>query len=145
MGDPTLQLSTAEKYLAEQLGPINKRSSIYQTAAWGNNDQPDFLNQVIVLQSNVDAGTCMKRILEIEYKMGRVRALKNAPRIIDIDILYFNKETDKYLVEGYGEGDFVNFEKHEFNVEIKGITYHQMKISHDQNTDEFVIEYIVDL
>ena len=59
--------------------------------------------------------------------------------------LYLNKELDKYLIEGYGEGDFVNFEKHEFNVEIKGITYHQMKISHDQNTDEFVIEYIVDL
>jgi len=60
-------------------------------------------------------------------------------------ILYFNKELDKYLVEGYGEGDFVNFEKHEFNVEIKGITYHQMKIFHDPNLDEFVIEYIVDL
>ena len=59
--------------------------------------------------------------------------------------LYFNKETDKYLIEGYGEGDFVNFEKHEYNVEIKGITYHQMKIFHDQNTDEFVTEYIVDL
>ena len=59
--------------------------------------------------------------------------------------LYFNKETDKFLIEGYGEGDFVDFEKHEFNVEIKGITYHQMKIFHDRNIDEFVIEYIVDL
>lgn len=92
MGDPSLQLSSAEKYLAKQLGAITKRSSIYQTAAWGNNDQPDFLNRVIVLESDIDAETCMKRILEIEHEMGRIRTQKNAPRIIDIDILYFNQE-----------------------------------------------------
>ena len=49
-------------------------------------------------------------------------------------VIYLNKELDKYFIEGYGEGDFVNFEKHELNVEIKGITYHEMKIFHEQNT-----------
>ncbi len=57
----------------------------------------------------------------------------------------FKKELNKYLIEGYGEGESVNFEKHELKVEIKGITYHEMKIFKEPNKDEFVIEYIVDL
>lgn len=60
-------------------------------------------------------------------------------------VINFNKELNKYLIEGYGEGDFVNLEKHELKVEIKGITYHEMKIFKESNKDEFVIEYIVDL
>ncbi len=57
----------------------------------------------------------------------------------------FNKELNKYFIEGYGEGDFIDYGKHELKVEIKGITYHEMKIFQEQNTGEFVIEYIVDL
>ncbi len=59
--------------------------------------------------------------------------------------IYFNKELNKYFIEGYGEGDLVDIEKHELKVEIKGITYHEMKIFKEQHKDEFVIEYIVDL
>lgn len=62
--------------------------------------------------------------------------------IIDI---YFNKQQNKYIIEGYGEGDFIDLKKHELKVEIKGITYHEMKIFKDENKNEFVIEYIVDL
>lgn len=63
----------------------------------------------------------------------------------NVDI-YFNKEFNKYFIKGYGEGDLVDIEKHELKVEIKGITYHEMKIFKEpKNKDEFVIEYIVDL
>jgi 2-amino-4-hydroxy-6-hydroxymethyldihydropteridine diphosphokinase len=92
MGNSRHKLATAQKHLAKKLGSIQRQSGLYQTAAWGNTNQPDFLNQVIVLQTQFDANTCMKRILEIEHSMGRIRTKKNAPRIIDIDILYFNKE-----------------------------------------------------
>jgi SHS2 domain-containing protein len=59
--------------------------------------------------------------------------------------IYFNKELNKYYIDGYGEGDLVDIEKHELKVEIKGITYHEMKIFKESYKDEFVIEYIVDL
>lgn len=59
--------------------------------------------------------------------------------------IYFNKELNKYYIEGYGEGDLIDIEKHELKVEIKGITYHEMKIFKEQHNGEFVIEYIVDL
>lgn len=62
----------------------------------------------------------------------------------NIDI-YFNKQLNKYIVEGYGNGDSIDLRKHELKVEIKGITYHEMKIFKEKNKDEFVIEYIVDL
>jgi len=68
---------------------------LYSTAAWGNTQQPDFLNQVIVVQTKLTAQQTIQTILSIEKKMGRVRTVKNAPRIIDIDILFFNKDIIK--------------------------------------------------
>ncbi|MEZ5028251.1 MAG: 2-amino-4-hydroxy-6-hydroxymethyldihydropteridine diphosphokinase [Ferruginibacter sp.] len=65
---------------------------MYITAAWGNVKQADFLNQVVVVETALSARQMMHTILNIEKKMGRVRTVKNAPRIIDIDILFFNKE-----------------------------------------------------
>src|SRR5688500_13712502 len=40
----------------------------------------------------------------------------------------FDKPSDKYVITGYGEGEPVDLDKHELKVEIKGITYHEMKI-----------------
>lgn len=91
MGDPAKLLATARKKISEKLGEIHRTSSIYQTAAWGKTDQPDFLNQVIVLHSALSAENCLQTILQIEEKMGRIRTIKNAPRVIDIDILYYGK------------------------------------------------------
>src|SRR4029079_17000360 len=56
-----------------------------------------------------------------------------------------DKPSDKYLLTGYGEGELVDLSKHELKVEIKGITYHEMKILDDTNTNETIIEFIVDL
>jgi SHS2 domain-containing protein len=60
-------------------------------------------------------------------------------------VIDFNKELNKYFIEGYGEGESINLERHELKVEIKGITYHEMKIFKELHKDEFVIEYIIDL
>ena len=90
--NPQKQLLLAQKNIAKNIGGIKRKSFIYQTAAWGNTKQPDFLNQVIVVETKLTAAQTMQTILAIEKKMGRVRTKKNAPRIIDIDILFFNKE-----------------------------------------------------
>ncbi|GAB2822398.1 2-amino-4-hydroxy-6-hydroxymethyldihydropteridine diphosphokinase [Ferruginibacter profundus] len=90
--NPRKQLAKACSCISKQIGYIKRASGIYQTAAWGNTDQPDFLNQVLIVDTLLAAEATMQTILTIEEKMGRVRTKKNAPRIIDIDILFFNKE-----------------------------------------------------
>lgn len=89
---PKKQLLVAQKNITKQIGKIVRQSSLYKTAAWGNTNQPDFLNQVIIIDTALTPGQTMQTILAIEKKMGRIRTKKNAPRIIDIDILFFNKE-----------------------------------------------------
>ncbi len=89
---PQQQLIKAQKLITKQIGSISRTSAVYKTAAWGNTKQPDFLNQVIIVQTPLQAANVMQVILAIEEKMGRLRTVKNAPRIIDIDILFFNKE-----------------------------------------------------
>ena len=91
MGNSQKQLDIAQKHIEKKIGPIIRSSSLYQTAAWGRTDQPDFLNQVIIVETGLTAPATMEAILFIEKKMGRLRTEKNAPRIIDIDILFFNK------------------------------------------------------
>jgi len=92
MGNSQQQLSIAIKNITQKIGGVIRKSKLYTTAAWGNTNQPDFLNQVIVVETKHTALQTIKTILGIEEEMGRVRTKKNAPRIIDIDILFFNKQ-----------------------------------------------------
>lgn len=89
---PLQQLQLAKKNISKKLGIISRQSAVYKTAAWGNTKQPDFLNQVLVATTKFSASETIDILLEIEKTMGRIRTKKNAPRIIDIDILFFNKE-----------------------------------------------------
>jgi len=92
MGNSKSQLNTAVKQVNKKIGKVIRHSHLYTTAAWGKTDQPDFLNQVIIAETKRSAIEIMQEILLIETAMGRIRTEKNAPRIIDIDILFFNKE-----------------------------------------------------
>ena len=92
MGNSRRQLQTAIFSIDKKIGKIIRQSALYSTAAWGNINQPDFLNQVIIVVSEHTAIELLHHILAIEKMMGRVRTIKNAPRIIDIDILFFNKQ-----------------------------------------------------
>lgn len=92
LGDRVKNLNSARQHIAEQCGNIIKASSLYQTAAWGNEQQPSFLNQVLILETEFEAEHLMQKLLQIEAKMGRERLEKYGPRIIDIDILFFNND-----------------------------------------------------
>jgi 2-amino-4-hydroxy-6-hydroxymethyldihydropteridine diphosphokinase len=92
MGNCIELLSTAIEQIEKKIGALLLTSNLYATAAWGNTSQPDFLNQVIEVATQLDATETLKEILSIEKNMGRIRTIKNAPRIIDIDILFFNNQ-----------------------------------------------------
>lgn len=91
-GDSFSSLQKARTLLEAALGEIKITSSVYRTKAWGKSDQPDFLNQVIVIPYSGQANKALNIVLDIELAMGRVRTQKWGARTIDIDILYFGNE-----------------------------------------------------
>jgi len=92
LGDRLQQLSLAKQSLEQKIGIILQESSIYETAAWGVEDQPSFLNQVILISSPLSPLECLNLTQQIELDLGRVRLKKWGERAIDIDLLYFNDE-----------------------------------------------------
>lgn len=68
---------------------IQERSPIYETQPFGITDQPDFLNQILVVKTKLPPHFLLEKLLGIEKTMGRIRGAKNGPRIIDIDLLFY--------------------------------------------------------
>ena len=89
LGDKFLNLQRSKIGVEELIGTIVKQSSVYKTAAWGIENQDDFLNQVIKIESKLSPGQMLDKIFQIEKSMGRVRLGKWEERIIDIDLLYY--------------------------------------------------------
>jgi len=95
MGNREGYLGAARQQIEEFCGQIRKVSSLFQTAAWGLEDQDAFLNQALFLQTDFDAHQLLQKLLWIEEQLGRKREMKYGPRIIDIDILLFNDDVIK--------------------------------------------------
>ncbi len=96
LGDRQQNLAIAVDHINEQCGSIITASSLYETAAWGNTDQPAFLNQALEISTFLNARQLIRRLLKIEKQIGRIRKEKYGPRLIDIDILLFNNEKHNY-------------------------------------------------
>lgn len=92
IGDRIKNLATATSNIKNKIGELIQSSGIYETEAWGKTDQPGFLNQVLFVETKLTATEILIRINDIEIEIGRVRFQKWAERIIDIDILYYNKD-----------------------------------------------------
>jgi 2-amino-4-hydroxy-6-hydroxymethyldihydropteridine diphosphokinase len=89
LGNRELFLQEAITHIQQLVAPVTKTSAVYETQSWGKTDQPDYLNQVITLQTNLAAQDVLNKILDIELLMGRKREEKWGSRIIDIDILFY--------------------------------------------------------
>lgn len=92
MGNREENLAQAREAIQEHCGKIKAASSLYETAAWGKTDQPSFLNQALYIETKLTPRQLLKQLLKIEEEIGRKRKEKYGPRIIDIDILFFNDE-----------------------------------------------------
>jgi 2-amino-4-hydroxy-6-hydroxymethyldihydropteridine diphosphokinase len=90
LGDREGHLLQAKQQIIATCGKIIKSSSIYETAAWGLIEQPNFLNQVLLIETFLQPLDLLNTILQIETTAGRVRIEKFGPRVIDIDILFYN-------------------------------------------------------
>ncbi|MFO0267169.1 MAG: 2-amino-4-hydroxy-6-hydroxymethyldihydropteridine diphosphokinase, partial [Cyclobacteriaceae bacterium] len=66
--------------------------AVYRTEAWGKTDQPEFLNQVVEVETDLAPETLLETLMDIERQMGRERSERWAPRTIDLDILYYGQD-----------------------------------------------------
>jgi len=87
LGDRAAYLAEAVNQISARCGRVTNTSSLYETAAWGNTNQPAFFNQAICVETMLDPETLLELLLAIELEMGRVRTQKYGPRTIDLDIL----------------------------------------------------------
>ena len=90
VGDKLLNIQNAIHLISLMRCEIIRKSSIYITEPWGNIEQEEFLNQVITIHTLYDPAYLLGILLNIESELGRTRSKRNAPRTIDIDILFYN-------------------------------------------------------
>lgn len=74
---------------------IIKKSRIYKTKPWGNNNQPDFLNMAIEVDCDYSPVELLAVLKSIESNMGRIKRRRWAPRVIDVDILFYGDRVIK--------------------------------------------------
>lgn len=95
LGDPAQTLRDAFQALAAlPQTALRARSQLYRTPAWGNEDQPAFVNAAAVLDTALPAPALLEALLEIERQFGRVRdpAVHWGPRALDLDVLLYGEE-----------------------------------------------------
>jgi 2-amino-4-hydroxy-6-hydroxymethyldihydropteridine diphosphokinase len=68
---------------------VSRMSPIYETEPWGYVNQAKFFNAVIEVETNLTANTLLGVCLGIEAGIGRIRDIKNGPRVLDLDLLLF--------------------------------------------------------
>lgn len=71
---------------------VKRVSTIYETEPISDMPQGKFLNGVIEIETGLKAKMLLKELNRIEEKLGRKRTLRNSPRTIDLDILYYGDE-----------------------------------------------------
>ena len=92
---PVMQLNEALSRLAQTDGiELCQTSSFYRTPPWGYEQQNDFINAVVQIETSLDPLTLLHSLQSIENAMGRQRSGHRwGPRIIDIDLLLFEDQT----------------------------------------------------
>ena len=63
---------------------------VFETPPWGHTEQPKFLNQVLKVKTYLEPEPLLRHLKRLETALGRVASFQNGPRLIDIDILFFD-------------------------------------------------------
>lgn len=92
LGDSVAYLEEAQALLEKAGQRILKVSSTFTTKAWGKEDQPDFKNRALLLETMLTPWNLLALLHEIEAKLDRKRDIHWGPRTIDLDILFYDDE-----------------------------------------------------
>jgi 2-amino-4-hydroxy-6-hydroxymethyldihydropteridine diphosphokinase len=90
LGDRAAILEQAVQRLNETAGTIAAASAYYETAAWGLEDQPAFLNQAVRLHTELTPELLLDACQQIEQLAGRKRLVRWGARTLDVDILLYD-------------------------------------------------------
>lgn len=89
--DPAQQVRAALAALATLPGTrVVRHSSLYRSKPVGYADQPDFMNAVAELQTQLEPALLLQELLRLEQRQGRVRSVRNGPRTLDLDLLLYD-------------------------------------------------------
>lgn len=89
LGNRLSNLKNAISNLTPQM-EVKKKSPVYETPPWGYADQPPFLNQVVMVETYLEPEDLLGHLKRLETVLGREPTFTNGPRVIDLDILFYD-------------------------------------------------------
>lgn len=89
LGDRAANLRQAVALLPPQM-TVRAKSNIYETPPWGYTEQEAFLNQAVRAETYLEPEPLLKHIKRLEAALGRTETFRYGPRLIDIDILFYD-------------------------------------------------------
>lgn len=92
LGDRKTYLKEALQQLEENVGTVTRTSSVYETQSWGVAGLPDYLNQVVEMETLFLPDKILEKTQKIEEILQRERTKKWDSRTIDIDVLFYGRE-----------------------------------------------------
>ncbi len=90
LGNKKKNIETAIKKMGQNKIKTVKYAKFYETAPYGYTNQPTFLNTAVEVDTTLAPEKLLEALLKIEEEMGRVRKIHWGPRIIDLDIIFFD-------------------------------------------------------
>ena len=92
LGDKKNNLNKSIDLIQKEGIFVKKKSKFYSTKSWPNENYPDFINSLILIETKLNIKELFLKIKKIEKKLGRTKSKRNYPRVCDIDIIDYNGE-----------------------------------------------------
>ena len=89
LGNRLANLKRAIAALPPQM-EVQAKSQVYETPPWGFEDQPKFFNQVVKVKTYLEPELLLRHLKRLELALGREASFQYGPRLIDIDILFYD-------------------------------------------------------
>jgi len=89
LGNRATNLKEAIASLSPQM-EVKAKSKVYETPPWGHTEQDKFFNQVVMVKTYLEPEPLLKHLKRLEVALGRKASFQNGPRLIDIDILFYD-------------------------------------------------------
>jgi len=87
LGSPVANMEAALMQFEGEGLHLIKRSSWWKSSAWPDPSEPDYINAVVLVETNLSPDEVLATLGRIEDRLGRVRSRRNAPRTVDLDLI----------------------------------------------------------